>query len=947
MLLRTFIVCAFLTTTNLLSASIVTPIKNYYTDTYNAGTQNWQIHTHRNGWIYFANNNGLLEFDGNNWAAYKIKGANAVVRAMEINYTKNTIYAGGDNEYGYFSPTELGTLAYTSLSEQLPDSLKNFGQVWGIVLGDDCIYVRTDYKLIKHNTDGTFNDIPTKGHVYGIIKSGETIFIDSQNGLGIITGSSINSVQDNGLLKDKVVRGICCYGNGGILIATQKNGIFIYDGDCVKPFRTDVDNILKDGDIFSITANNNHIALGFINKGVAVTDIAGKNVQWFNTKNGLANNTILSMVFDNVGNLWLGLDNGIDRISFGSPTRYLYGRDNFMGAGYAACVYNGALYIGTNQGVFKSVNKGNDFSVVTGCTGQIWSLDIIGNTLICSSDNGLFYLNGNTLSPISTSTGFWRVRKLAKAPLGADNGIIAGRYSGFVTVTKTNGNYTIKKLKGIDVNPRIFEIDKKGNIILSTNNKLLCGTINNDTIEYKEIAVTQDGSWSIRKIDNNIVVSSPTTVATINDNYKLDTGNPLLEKLSGAGNYPSVVKTANSNLWFIKGDTIFIRHNNGKLYNFMDNDGLRVGGFESLFALPDNNVLIGSHKGFLIPDTTAIKKYDRAQASNPIVRRVLITTVKDSIVYGQSFTNIDKDVVLDYKYNSLRFIMGGAGVTSYSHIKYSYMLEPIEKHYGAYLSSNSKEYTNLDGGSYTLHIKCKNSFTGKEGYTTYKFKVNPPFYRSWWAYVIYAIIILAILYMLYLILHNRVQQSKRKLEIEKDREILACQRTINEERLIKEKEILTLKNEQTEINLKLKTKELANITLSRINHNDTLSSIKADLKKIATAIKSGDYNGANSKILALQTNISENMDTDVDWNKFEDDFNVTHLNFITKLKEAYPNLTKKEIKLCVYIKMGLLTKEIAPLMNISVRGAEMLRFRMRKKMGVNSDVDLTTLFERL
>ncbi|MCQ2351357.1 MAG: LuxR C-terminal-related transcriptional regulator [Paludibacteraceae bacterium] len=939
--LRNFLIFVFLITTNIVYANIAVPVTNYSTEIYNAGTQNWCIRTHTNGWVYFANNDGLLEYDGKNWETYKIEAANAVVRAIEIDYANNMIYAGGDNEYGYYSPNALGALEYHSMYKELPDSLKEIGQVWGIITDDNCIYVRSDYKLLKHNTNGTVTEIQTKGHVYGIVKSGGTIFVESQNGLGILTGNKINSVQGNELIKDKVVRSVCSYINGGVLVATQKDGIYIYDGESIKPFHTEIDNILKDDDLFSIASDNRHIAFGFINKGVAVTNIKGTGTIWFNTKNGLANNTILNMTFDKIGNLWLGLDNGIDLVSFGSPIKYMYGREDFIGAGYAACEYKGALYVGTNQGVFVSTNHGANFKAVKGCSGQIWSLDIIDNSMLCSSDNGLFILENGTLAPINTSTGYWRARKMGKS-------IIAGRYSGFVTLSNTNGAYSYKKLKGIDINPRLFEIDDEGHIILALGNKLLCGTVTNDSICYTHIADAETGTWSVQKIGNAILVSSPTMVAIVNKDATLNTNCKLIENLKGTYNYSASVKDRKGNLWFIVGDTIFTRNEEtGKIYSFMDNTGLRVAGFESIYALSDNTILVGSHKGFILPDTSSVKAYDRENVINPIVRRITLTTAGDSVIYGQSFTMENKTLEIDYIYNSLRFLMGGAGNSANSQIQFAYMLEPLEKQYGKYTSNNSKEYTTLKEGHYTLHIKSKSSFTNKEGYTSVEFTIKPPFYRSWWAYLIYAIVISVVSYMLYLIILNKQRQSRRKLELEKDREILACQRSLNEERLIKEKEILTLKNEQTEINLKLKTKELANITLSRINHNDTLSNIKADLKKISAAIKNGDYNSANSKIIALQTSISENMDTDVDWNKFEDDFNVTHFNFITKLKEAYPNFTKKEIKLCVYIKMGLLTKEIAPLMNISIRGVEMLRFRMRKKMNVKSDVDLTTLFERL
>src|ERR1700737_1000952 len=99
-------------------------IINYSRDVYNAGTQNRGIVQDRNGVMYFANYEGLLSFDGNYWKNYPLPNK-LVVRSVAIG-KDNRIYAGGQDDFGYFSPDKSGKLTYTSLKKLLSANNYNF-----------------------------------------------------------------------------------------------------------------------------------------------------------------------------------------------------------------------------------------------------------------------------------------------------------------------------------------------------------------------------------------------------------------------------------------------------------------------------------------------------------------------------------------------------------------------------------------------------------------------------------------------------------------------------------------------------------------------------------------------------------------------------------------------------------------------------------------------------
>ena len=135
-------------------------------------------------------------------------------------------------------------------------------------------------------------------------------------------------------------------------------------------------------------------------------------------------------------------------------------------------------------------------------------------------------------------------------------------------------------------------------------------------------------------------------------------------------------------------------------------------------------------------------------------------------------------------------------------------------------------------------------------------------------------------------------------------------------------------------------KELANQTMDLIRKNKFLAKIKEELEK--TKNSSNDA-FLKEKISSLINKIDKDVDHSKQWEVFETAFDDVHEDFLNRLKLRYPALTPKELKLCAYLRMNISTKEIAPLMNISIRGVEICRYRVRKKLNIDRDTNLTSL----
>ena len=99
--------------------------------------------------------------------------------------------------------------------------------------------------------------------------------------------------------------------DGKTLIVTASDGLYLYDGKSCRPYVLDISQALADNQVFCAAATGQYIAFGTVRAGLIVKELATGRNYFFNNITGLSNNTVLSLKFDRMGNMWLGLDNGI------------------------------------------------------------------------------------------------------------------------------------------------------------------------------------------------------------------------------------------------------------------------------------------------------------------------------------------------------------------------------------------------------------------------------------------------------------------------------------------------------------------------------------------------------------------------------------------------------------------------------------------------------------
>jgi DNA-binding CsgD family transcriptional regulator len=264
-------------------------------------------------------------------------------------------------------------------------------------------------------------------------------------------------------------------------------------------------------------------------------------------------------------------------------------------------------------------------------------------------------------------------------------------------------------------------------------------------------------------------------------------------------------------------------------------------------------------------------------------------------------------------------------------------LYPLEDNFTRWTSLSYWDFITLPaGGHYRLDIEMMEGDTGKVYSRSLPVELIYPWYLSWWARVIYIIVAVMILLYTIWIFYKKAQRSKARLADEKNAEIYQQQLRI-----------LQLENDKSQNDLRNKSQELSNFLLAEASRREWNDEVLMDIRRIIDYINAERYTEARNKLLSLQGRLSRSGEKTIEWKRFEENFDIVNNQFITRLSKHYPWMSKQERRLCVYIHIGLSSKEIAPLLNISTRAVEMMRYRIRNKMQIDSSISLKQYFNEI
>ncbi|HEX7365607.1 MAG TPA: triple tyrosine motif-containing protein [Pelobium sp.] len=931
-------------------------INNYDSRLYKGGTQNWEIAQDRNGVMYFANNEGLLSYNGKFWKLYPLPHK-TVVRSVKIDRA-GKIYVGGQDEIGYFFPDKNGILRYHSLKELIPPNDRLFADIWDIVINNQNVFFRTASKIFQLN-EGVIKIYKAQGAWQYLGTANQQVFAqDTSKGLLRYKNGVWEAVSVNSDFNSAAITAVLNYNSDTLLISTLKNGLYLLSGEKLTKKEDNSQPLFIKNRVYdAIKINDDLFAFATNSAGCYIVDKQGNIVQSFASKEGLQKDNIRSVFLDKNENLWLGLDDGIDFVAFNNAIKYIYPDVAKQTSSYATKILDGTLYVGTSNGLYATkIEPGFDdisyshqpFTEIRNTQGQVWNLNIINKKLLVAHEEGGFMVDKNTARQLFHSPGTWMFEALS--PYYPSEDIIAGTYNGLHKISFKNYRFIDEGgISGFGESMRFILYDNYTNTIWASHPyrgvyrfKL---SPDKTKIEKTRLYTNINGLPSslnnyVARIKNRIVVATEKGIYEFDEASDRFSPSKMLTPFLGKNVYQYLNEDEDGDIWFVTNKKIgvvdFHRGNKDKKFSvvyFPELNAKAVPGFENIYPYNKENVFIGSTTGLI--HINYLKYLENSKPLNVILTQVQTSGAKVSTVFGGYYlynkkltSQQNKEAALRFPFeqNSLHFEYSSTLYEQLNSIEFSYQLQGFDKSWSDWTNKSEKDYTNLPAGSYTFKVKARNNLGNESETAAYAFTILPPWYQTWWFYLLCFIFLGVLLYLL-------IQRQKRKYLKEQEYLTKAYQLEIEHN----EKEIVKLQNEKLETEVNFKNKELATATMHLMQRGKLLAKIKEELVPIVKTENLDESPEEFKKILSL---INDSERADADWDSFAIHFDHVHSNFLSKLKEKVPTLSANDLKLCAYLKMNLSSKEIAQLMSVSNKAVEVSRYRLRKKLEVSSETNL-------
>ncbi|GGW28541.1 helix-turn-helix and ligand-binding sensor domain-containing protein [Arenibacter certesii] len=889
---------------------LLPPIQNYHIFEYQADSKNWDLTVDPEGELYVANNNGLLHFNGEQWTLYKLPNKTTI---RSVAWIKNKIYTGSYEEFGFWEKNVYGGLEYTSLTHLIEEHEFTSEEFWQILPFKDAIVFRS-FSGIYIYRDDAISIVEPHFVVNHMVVWDDAIFVaGGPSGLNYVKDKKLTPVNGTALLNSKIVVDMVPTSNG-LLIGTKLHGAFLFKDEGLKALPEEINKELKQHQLNRILPlTNEKIAFGTIKNGIYFYDWEQNTFLCLNREVGLQNNTVLAL--QQYGEmLWIGLDNGIDRLQMENPLTYYTDYTGAVGTVYDVALHNGTIYLGSNTGIHYF--EGDVLRFVEGSQGHVWDLEVVEGDLFCGHNTGTFILEDGRLNLISEISGGYQVVKVPSSK----SLYLQGTYNGLGRYSKTQeGQWAVEAIQGITFPIKYLTFESPTTLWVAHPYKGLYRLTLND--DYNEVVNKQE--FGSAEIPNNY-------------NVKLY-------------NIKNQIVLYSSGIWY-KYDPIlaeilifeeFQEYNNKDLvhfdedhYWFIDNEGskelLVTDLKEDRFVLEDAQ--LGRR---LVPEAENVIKLNDSiyfftlsdgysNLNLAKLRRHLqnyeLTTPKFFHFKDEENIHPLENGTFIIPYNRSHNISLEMAASELVRPRYYYELNGPLVQTGN-LEKGSLSFQNLPYGKYTLKVYTVGINNERSLPQRLQFEIKPPWYFSTVSFVMYALMGLVVIFVIR-------EYNRRKLE---RKHALLKKNLVRQQ----EEQLAQLEKEKLAKEVRMKQKELTSTTMSMARKNELILELKNLL--LVNKAKFDNQQRYRSFMKKLNSAISD----DEDWRQFEVNFKELHNDFFEMLLHRYPTLTPKDLKLCAYLKMNLASKEIAPLMGISTRGVEIHRYRLRKKLELESEQNIS------
>jgi len=924
-------------------------IIHYSRDDFESDPQVWCMTQDYHGIKYFGTNDGTLIFDGARWQNVQMPN-NSSVRSM-ITTADGQVYVGGFNEFGTIKKDAFGRYSYQSLMSQLRPEDRVLENIWDIHEVQDHIIFRSFTMLVALH-DEKISTVPVQNHYYSTVINDQLYLVDN---LGIkildLETYALKTIILPGQIQHQAVTEIIPGKTpDDLLIFTKPGAAYSYSiSKNTVEFKKNYFDENSSNQILSVLkSSGGNLYLGTLSSEILVLDKGGEVIPIENDFMKLQDNTVHSLYESSDGNIWALLNNGIDCINITSPISVLFENASV----FDVLIRGGKIYAATNQGVFVSekIIKNPNFSSlrftkIPGLEGAAWKLQVIEGEITVSHDRGVFIIDGENIIQLPVEMGTWKILPVR----GKEHQYFICTYYGIYSMVYTpeSGFEVLQRFEGFNESSRdIIQQDKEGVFWVCHGYKGVF-KVQFDKNYERVISVASfqaedfpsPFNINVFRWKNQIVFTTNTGNYIYDEQTNKFVPHKELNSIFGTSHNVRKLLEYEDQTWFVQNDEIgYFDEETDDLHKglFLELKGTLNRGMECILPINTENVLIGTNRGLYAFDLSFQNGSHRFSTS--------ITNISYRLSDSTLMADIHHKLELSSEINDLRFEFSAPQLKDQIQVQYSYQLEGLDEDWSDWTSDPYKVYTRLYPDNYTFKVKARSMIGEYANATGFSFEVLPVWYLTKWAFGVYVIIILLCIAASRKLVKKKIVVEKEKTRSEEKKKQNLLEMELQKIKLEREKELIEQHRQVLEEDVIFKSKELANYTMLLSKKQELLTELRDDLKELREIARN---ERSRNQLRTLVRKIGIHLNDEEHIHVFEANFERVHHAFFQELKTHFPDLTTKELRLCALVKMNLTNKEIAPILNISLRGVETARYRLRKRLSLEHEENMVEFLEKL
>jgi ligand-binding sensor domain-containing protein/serine phosphatase RsbU (regulator of sigma subunit) len=742
------------------------------------------VNQDKNGFIWALTGTGLCRFDGFNFTKNgdtrdSLPESSAEVSYADKNgnlwfgYSDGSIVVYDTKKFKLLKPNENSNGKITTLITDPYERMVASSQNVGLV-------------LIDKNLQQTIVKEPFENKlVYAInFIDPNRLLVGTDDGLWMYSyGVDIKKIKPitkiMGVPETKINKIIKWYNHKGFWVATEDAGLFM-----VSPLKNntfEVDNFggqigLGNDNVQSVFEDSlSHVWISTFGKGIFKVEMnigQIKNVTNYNYQNGLGRDDIKEVFQDREGNIWVatfggGLANLLNESFISYDFKNLF-KDNNI---HAVCFDENGYWLGGNKGLIRVKTDNPDtpefYGKSSGVPDDIISalyIDTIGTLWIGTSRNGIFRLAHGSKKINSFFHGENLLDNSINTIAGKGNRVYAGTKNGVYTFNLLSGQQqhasTSQGLPHNDIHQVYVDVDGHAWIATHSNTLFALGYDSKFNIkgggEIEFTSITRDAEGSMWAGTN---------------------GSGLFKFTKDTFYYFSAHEGLKSDYCYAilndKFGDIWVGHRLGLSRINTKTHKVRVYGTEYFSGDINPNAISENASGHLLFGTTdGLLLYEPSKDKKAVTPPVLNIT---SITINDSAYDISKKIILPYAHYRVKIDFIGLNFSNPDQVTYQYKLKGFDTEWSEVSSGREAKYPRLEEGNYVFMVKACNGEGGCiEVPLTFEFKINKPFWKTWW---FTSATIIALVFFVYLIIkarerkHREFQAHLERLLEERTREV--------------------------------------------------------------------------------------------------------------------------------------------------------------------------------